>query len=240
LILAEAEALLARCLDEQDYDLAGEVLLSWPLTGKAWSAAAAFAFRVIAHVEDKAGFLPTAATRISEIRERDGIERKKYLLATAYHTGYVMGLVCAACLRPGYAPPTAIPVSNAEKPDRAGTILKALDSDGKHPHWRDDFNQLAATETDALAGFLLDIALRRRVAIRDFGGIHDLLRLAYDLDLADTPAASQAAELLQRLAAYSKIETGPDSQLAALHGFGSTATLPVSPASGQQDRSPAA
>jgi len=36
-ILAEAEAALARCLDEQDYDLGGEVLLAWPLTGRSWS-----------------------------------------------------------------------------------------------------------------------------------------------------------------------------------------------------------
>lgn len=110
LILAEAEALLARCLDEQDYDLAGEVLLSWPLTGKSWSAAAAFAFRVLARVEDKAGFLPTAGTRISEIRAREGVARTRYLLATAYHTAYVMGLLCAACLRPGHAPLSRFPL----------------------------------------------------------------------------------------------------------------------------------
>ncbi len=57
-ILAEAEAGLARCLDEPDYDLGGEVLLAWPLTKSKWSAAAAFGFRVLARAEDKAGFLP--------------------------------------------------------------------------------------------------------------------------------------------------------------------------------------
>ncbi|HZD49428.1 MAG TPA: hypothetical protein VE178_11860, partial [Silvibacterium sp.] len=51
LILSEAEALLAYSLDEQDYDLSGEVLLSWPLTGKSWNAASVFAFHVLAHVE---------------------------------------------------------------------------------------------------------------------------------------------------------------------------------------------
>jgi hypothetical protein len=204
LILAEAEALLAHCLDEQDYDLSGEVLLGWPLSGKPWSAASAFAFRVLAHVEDKAGFLPTPATRIAEIKVRKGIERRQYLLATAYHTAYVMGLICAACLKPGYAPPAAIADANM-KPGRAALILKLLDADGKHPHWRDEYRQLSTTEAEALSGFLLNIALRRRVAARDFGGLHDLLKLAYDLDLADTPAASQAVELLQRLATYAKI-----------------------------------
>ena len=132
LILAEAEALLARCLDEQDYDLAGEVLLSWPLSGKSWSAAAAFAFRVLARVEDKAGFLPTAGTRISEIRAREGVARTRYLLATAYHTAYVMGLLCAACLRPGHAPPIAISVADW-KPGSAAQIVRVLDADGECP-----------------------------------------------------------------------------------------------------------
>ena len=44
MILADAEAALARCLDDQDYDLAGEVLLAWPLTGRSWGASAAFGF----------------------------------------------------------------------------------------------------------------------------------------------------------------------------------------------------
>jgi len=211
LILAEAEALLAHCLDEQDYDLSGEVLLSWPLTGKAWNAVSAFAFRVLAHVEDKAGFLPTPGTRISEIRAREGVERRQYLLATAYHTAYVMGLVCAACLKPGYAPPVAISASEI-RPGRAAQILKLLDADQKHSHWRDEFRLLSAIEGDALAGFLLNVALRRRAASRDFRGLHDLLKLACDLDLACTPAASQAAELLQRLTTYAKISRESESE----------------------------
>src|SRR5215813_2682460 len=38
LILADAEAALAWCLGEQAYDLAGEVLLAWPLTRTDWNA----------------------------------------------------------------------------------------------------------------------------------------------------------------------------------------------------------
>lgn len=211
LILAEAEALLARCLDEQDYDLAGEVLLSWPLTGKSWSAAAAFAFRVLARVEDKAGFLPTAGTRISEIRAREGVARTRYLLATAYHTAYVMGLLCAACLRPGHAPPIAISVASW-KPGSAAQIVRLLDADGECPHWRDEFRRLNEPERDALAGFLLSIALRRRVKKHDFGGLRDHLQLAAGLELADTPVAMQSAELLERLAVYAKLASELESE----------------------------
>jgi hypothetical protein len=207
-ILAEAEAILARTLDEQDYDLSGEILLSWPLTGKSWSPAAAFAFRVLAHVEDKAGFLPTPSTRIDELKTRAGAERTQYLIATAYHTAYVMGLVCAACLQPGFAPPAAI-ATNRTRPGSAKQILKVLDGDSRHSHWSDEFQQLAQAEADALAGFLINIAMHRRAASRDFGGLREVLRLAYDLGLANTPAASQAAEMLQRIATYARSLASP-------------------------------
>jgi hypothetical protein len=197
-ILGEADVLLARCLDDEDYDLAGEVLLSWPLTGKTWSTTAAFAFRVLAHVEDQAAFLPTPSTQISEIKALEGIERTKYLLATAYHTAYVMGLVCAAALRPGCAPPGTIPLDGA-KPGTASQVMRLLDADGQSPHWQREFDHLTEPEADALSGFLLNVALRRRAACRDFEGLRTLLDLAYDLDLANTPSMSQAAEMLIRL-----------------------------------------
>jgi len=200
-ILLEAEAMLARCLDDEDYDLSGEVLLSWPLTGKTWSATATFAFRVLAHVEDQAAFLPTPSTRISEVKALEGIERTEYLLATAYHTAYVMGLICAAALHPECAPPSTIPLDNA-KSGTAKQILRLLDADGKSSHWQREFEHLTEPETDALAGFLVNIVLCRRVASRDFVGLRALLELAYNLGLADTPSISQAAEMLCRLATY--------------------------------------
>ena len=46
-ILGEAGSLLAKCVDAEDYDLAAEVILAWPLTGAAWSPSAAFGFRIV-------------------------------------------------------------------------------------------------------------------------------------------------------------------------------------------------
>jgi hypothetical protein len=216
-ILAEAEAALARCLDEQDYDLSGEVLLSWPLTGTSWSAAAAFGFRVLTRVEDKARFLPTPSTRIDELRSLEGIRRTQYLVATAYHTAYVMGLLCAASLAPGCAPPAAIPCDDA-KPGAAMRIMELLDADGRRPHWYSEFQQLTVPEMDALAGFLINVALRRRAASRDFRGVREVLALAYDLDLADMPAASQSAELLDRLATFAEVSRNARTSLSPMCG----------------------
>ena len=199
-LLAEAEAVLARCLDAQDYDLAGEILLAWPLTGRHWSPTATFAFHVLAEVEDKAGFLPTPATRVSELQTRNGADRTNYLLATAYHTVYVMGLLCAAALQPGCAPPTSISTKQGT-PGTARQLLPLLDDESRAPHWRNTFDKLDSPQADALASLLFNIALQRSASRRDFAALDKTLRLGHTLGLATTPAASQAAELLERVAA---------------------------------------
>jgi len=203
-ILAEAEAALARCLDEEDYDLGGEILLAWPLTKTEWSPAAMFAFRVLASVEDKAGFLPTSGTRLERLGALQGAERTNYLLATAYHTVYVMGLVCAAALQQRSTPSSRVPNLMASR-GSANEILKYLEGDQKKKHWRDEFDQVDGPERDAIAGLLLNIALRRKTAQREFGQVHELLLVGYRLGLADTPIASQAAEMLERLAILADI-----------------------------------
>jgi hypothetical protein len=203
-ILAEAEAALARCLDDQDYDLCGELLLAWPLTGATWSAAATFGFHVLARVEDQAGFLPAPTTRLERLEKLQGGDRTNYLLATAYHTAYVMGLLCVAALQSGRSPPSRIP-TNATARGSANIILQFLDADGPTTHWRDQLNQLNDPERDAIAGLLFGIALRRKVSQREFGAVRQLLKAGYDLGLADTPASSQAAEMLERLATFSTL-----------------------------------
>jgi hypothetical protein len=198
-ILADAEAALARCLDDQDYDLAGELLLTWPLTGTSWGASAAFGFRVLAHVEDRAGFLPSPSTRPDRVKTLQGEDRTKYLLATAYHTAYVMGLLCAVTLQPRRAPPKAIKGAKGAS-GISQVILAKLDEDRQRPHWREEFDQLSPPQRDSLATMLVTIGLRRSVVQQDFGRLHEFLQLGHMANLTNTPAASQAAELLARLA----------------------------------------
>lgn len=199
-ILGDAEAMLARCIDEQDYDLTGEVLLSWPLTGKTWSATAAFAFRILTRIEDEAGFLPSPATRVETIAQMKGQNRKKYLFATAYHTAYVMGLLCSAALQPDRTPPRQIPTGIPVK-GSAATLLPFLDHDLQNTHWYAAFNQLTQLEQDALSGLLLNMALVRNIRQRKYGTVFQLVETAYELGISDNAMVIQAAELLDRLAA---------------------------------------
>jgi uncharacterized protein DUF6895 len=199
MILADAEAALVRCLDDQDYDLAGEVLLTWPLTGRSWGAAAAFGFRVLAHVEDQAGFLPSTSTQLDRLSRLEGDERAKYLVASAYHTAYVMGLLCAAALQPGRAPPRTIRLASVAT-GLSRLVLERLDADPQRPHWREEINQLSESERNGLVSMLLMIALRRSVVQKEFDRLPGLLEMGRAAGLTDMPAASQAAELLARLA----------------------------------------
>jgi hypothetical protein len=200
-ILAEAEAALARCLDEEDYDLGGEVLMAWPLTGRSWSSGAAFGFRVLARAEDDHGYLPAPGTPSGQREARDDDR----WLAGAYHTIYVMGLLCAAALHAGRAPPRRIARRAAGDRGAADAILRLIDSDGRSPRWRREIDELPAGERDALAGFLLNIALYRKARRREFAAMLELLRIGYGSGLADAPVASQCAELLERLATFEQL-----------------------------------
>jgi hypothetical protein len=196
---AEAEGALARCLDDEDYDLAGELLLTWPLTGKAWSPVATFGFFVLAQVEDAAGFLPAPSTRVDRLNSLQGDERLKYLLATSYHTVYVMGLLCAAALRPRRAPPLKVLTVRAAR-GFASKILPHLDIDERAVHWRGVLDTMKELERDAIAGFLLNVAIHRKFKKRDFNGLRSLLEIGHASNLTDSPVSSQAAEMLERIA----------------------------------------
>jgi hypothetical protein len=203
-LCAEAEGALGWCLDQQDYDLAAEVLLAWPQTGSTWSAAAAFGFRILAIVEDRAGFLPSHTVRLDRLRSLEGVDHTDYLLASTYHTAYVMGLLCAMALQPGKAPPASIPVGN-EVRGAADQIAPFLGSSGQAPHWAAEFERLGDAEQDALAPLLFSIAVRRCVESRQFASVHELLAICHRLGLSDTPSASQTAELLERIALLAEL-----------------------------------
>ena len=47
---------------------------------------------------------------------------------------------------------------------------------------------------------------------RDFGAVHALLKAGYAHGLATTPASSQAAEMLERLAMYATVTAAPQAE----------------------------
>jgi hypothetical protein len=136
-IAADADAALAFCLDEPDYDLAGELLLTWPLLRRPWSRSAAVGFAVLAAAQDRTGFLPRSSISRDRLDALHGHERSRYAAAKAYHTAYVAGLLSAVALTSGCSPPARCPPAS---PRWSGVVadLIALTNDGRTKvDWRD-------------------------------------------------------------------------------------------------------
>jgi hypothetical protein len=197
ILLAEAEGLLARYLDAEDYDLSAEILMAWPLLGAPWSPAAAFAFRVLARVEDDAGVLPCGNVDVTRLKELRGHERTRYALATAYHTAFVMGCLCALCLRPGLAPPLRL-----SGPTCQGSRLAELDTllSDDQGHWYPLVAECNKSEREAIVPLLFQLAVIQNVRKRDYGAIKQVLSLAMGTQLEEIPLWDQAAKLLLRIA----------------------------------------
>jgi hypothetical protein len=230
-IAADADVALASCLAEPDYDIAGEVLLTWPMLGRRWSASAAVGFAVLASVEDRAGLLPRSGIPLGPLPSADGEEQSRYAIASAYHTAYVMGLLCAAALGPGCAPPARL----APAPRRAhgaANELMALAADlCPGAHWYKYVNELPPVTRDSAAELILHICLCQAALRRDLGTIVTALRLAERYGLLDTPACLQAAELLRRTATFAalpqpKLIVVPDGREAAAQGTAARAECP--------------
>ena len=195
-ILSESAAILARSLLLEDYDLAAEVLMAWPLTSAPWIPAATFGLRVLADFEDKVGFLPSANGVPEKYDRLSGSERTKYALAATYHTAFVMGMLCALALRSEWAPPYEI--AGILAPMKIIDDLLCFIPDSDTP-WRNTFLNLQPDEKRSLAPFLMDMALLSRVRAHDFSTVEKLLSLAVQSGLSNSPLCAQSAELLSRM-----------------------------------------
>jgi hypothetical protein len=197
-MLALARSALAGALDDDDFDLAGELLLAWPLLDAPWDPCAAFGYSLLARVEDKVGLLPSLALSGAAYAAQPAETRQAYFTALSYHTAYVMGLLCAVLLtrdaRPGL-PPAAASDPFAER------LLRQLAADERQPQWLHELRRIPAEQRGHYTELLLDIAVRRAVRRLDPARVRDLLQAAVSHNAPLSPLCAQAAGLLRRLAA---------------------------------------
>jgi hypothetical protein len=196
-IAASAGAALAFSLDTNDFDLAAEVLLTWPMLHLAWSPVATFAFGILAGVEDNLGFLPGLPFNEQHYQTLKGNERSRYTIVTSYHTSYIMGFLCATALGPGCAPPATVPTTRRSR-GAGAAILRLFRTDGGLSCWRETFCALSPRHQDSVAPLALTILLRRAKTTGDLCLIREALEVALAHDLIDGPAPLQAAALLRR------------------------------------------
>jgi hypothetical protein len=196
-IAGDADTALAAAVDADNFDLAAELIWTWPMLRLPWSPAATFSFGVLAATQDAHGFLPGPGYSAHDCEGLPKDLRDEYVLRTSYHATLVMGFVCATALRAALAPPVAVyPV--AESGGTIDMILRLLRDQSHEPRWRSAFFHLDAKRRESLAEFVFSIALRRARASHDLELVRESLGVALRCDLVDGSTAHQALALLRR------------------------------------------
>ncbi len=201
-LVEDATSLLVRYFDLEDYDVAGEILLTWPFTRAPWSASSVFLFQVLTEIEDQVGILPCGNIKPNRLIRLEGEERTRYALGTAYHTAYVMGFFCAALLRAGRIPPNRV-TGDEYAPACLERLLDYVRED--QGHWQPKFRVLPFDEQLALTPFILDMTITQSCRAHDYKAVHDILSLAATHQIGYTPLCRQAEQLLHRIGACSTI-----------------------------------
>lgn len=199
-IAEDAAALLARCLDEDDFDLAAEALFTWPYLRLPWDATAAFGLHVLRAVDGEVGFLPSMTLSGEHFAGLTGAAARRYFYAESYHTAYVMGLLTAATLAPGIETcpePTAAP----HLAGAADALLALLPPAAYPRQWEPIARALPADQRGALVPLLGDVAVRRAVRGSDFARVREIVTVVLDSGAPPGTATVQGAELVLRLGA---------------------------------------
>jgi hypothetical protein len=210
-VLADAEGSLACCIDDDDFDLCAELLLSWPYLRQPRSPVAAFATGLLCRLEDAVGYLPCPGLSISALDELEPEQRTRALFDQAYHTAYTMGLLQSALLLPcGEAAPLP-----AVRPGSAKRLWASLPPRSPEPQWQVDYRSLSQPQRDSLAPMIATIGLRRALAANDLRRVTRILELCLEAGLASYPAVGQAAALLRRFASAPPRATDSQSAISA-------------------------
>jgi hypothetical protein len=198
--LSTVETLLVRFMDEQNYDIAGELLMAWPLLRTPMPPTARFALECILKIEERVGFLPAPGLNRSMVDGKEIEERRTYIYSINYHTVMVMGLLCASLLRNDSCFAGNIKMSEANYSKRLKTFLLDELYDGKQAHWIEFFSALDLEKKQELIPWLYQSFLGRYVISKRYGHVKKILELGKGSNLENIPASRQANELLCRLA----------------------------------------
>ena len=207
-ILSISRSALAAVIDDDDFDLAGEILLSWPFLRMEWDDTSSFVFAVLARVEDEVGVLPSLALDLHEYNELPAESRKNYVAAVAYHTAYVMGLVCASAIRAEAFPQQSLSECDAPN-DFADELIAILQREPRTPQWLKYVQTLQPPQRSACIPLMLDVAVRRALRKTQFGEAHELIAEAARRNVEPTRLCVQGAEMLNRLARAIRTEAVP-------------------------------
>lgn len=199
---ADADAALAIALDDDNLDLACEVLWLWPMLGLPVTPTAAFGMALVEAARSRHGLVPgpdhdpIARARLS------APDQRRHDVRTSSHATLVHGMLCAALLRHPVdaAWGSAWSRSDPSLGDRGGSGHSASErvEAGRLRRWEVAHDQVDGHTRSGLAGLELTVAVRRAAAGRDLAAMHDVVERAVQARHCDLPAVAQAVGVLQR------------------------------------------
>lgn len=197
-IVADADALLAVALDAGNHDVAAEVLWTWPMLALEWTPLASVAFDFQSQLSDSRGFLPGPGFDPAVWQGLSADARDEYLLRTSYHTTLVHGLLLASVLGGPGARRRELADQPAGPTFAADAIAALVPPTERAAAWWAYFAHQPRDRQELLAPALVTMALRRAVAAVDLPAVGEILRVAGERQLGDTPASRQARVLVRR------------------------------------------
>ena len=137
--------------------------------------------------------LPCGNVDVAHLDRLEPDERSRYARATAYHTAFVMGFLCAASLHDRSRPPTTIDGRRYPDATWMGFLAHVDDDQG---HWLDVFADCDNSEKAVLAPMLCHFAIHQTLRRRDYRAFRDVLVLAREADLPEHPLRTRATDVL--------------------------------------------
>jgi len=191
-----ASAFLAKSIETEDYDLAAELLLCWPMCGLEWNAAADFSWRLLQYVENTVGILPGGSTDLAYFESVRGEERTRYAIGSTYHTVYVSAMLSCAILT--FEPEEwNYTTDSPDLPEGTSFVARGLGGSIEVV-----VDQITPEVRPRFEGFLFDVAICR--AARE-QRIHDVAALVHTIEErigVTSLLCCQASTLLGRMARW--------------------------------------
>ncbi len=159
-VIEDVEALMAAALHADNYDLAAELLWTWPMLRLPWTEFAARVFALLIEVHGRLGFLPGPDFHAQVYAELPPHEAAAYAQRTSYHTTLVLGMLCSVDSLSGLAARSR-PAWSAEAPtDTTYAVTVALQRAWRAIRHRRTPTALAtAVECDRASGPVVEQAL---------------------------------------------------------------------------------
>ena len=203
-LIAHLESWLVIYMDKQDYDISGELLLAWALTGRPFNAIALFSLKCLLEIEKRVGFLPAPNLDLAMIEGREQTERRTYIYSVNYHTAFVMGLLCGGLLKQGQS--SVHQIDDVMYGAELNTPLKEELQAGKPAHWMEYYKGLGESEKEALMPWLYQAVLVRKMRDYQYEAAKHLLDRTKGTELETLPLTKQAQELLIRISLVERFD----------------------------------